>query len=105
MMELLLHPIATIREWRFCIKNCRKFERKFYAIRTSDKVVLVQPSVRIDGLEDLKKSLYIDGNNLLMDNITMNIEGRVRYLLTLFGDNVLITQSTFTSTPLKKTKK
>ena len=66
-----------IKDYNFRIKNYPKLYAKYKAILNSEKVVIINPKIEINGLEKLTRPLYIDGNNLLFQNITMNLKGKL----------------------------
>lgn len=115
MKSKLLKVTLSLREDlanKICPEQVKRQARTISGLKTrlramesSDKVVIISPTVKIDGLSRLKRSLFIDGDNLEIRENTINMKGHVDSSLTIMGDNSLISNNIFKVTKAKKRSK
>jgi hypothetical protein len=65
------------------------------AINRSDKIVHIFPQVEVSGLGNLKKPLYLAGDNLSISENNISMVGKFDSGLGIYGDNGFINGNSF----------
>lgn len=99
--------INKIKEIIHRIKDYNRLEKEYNLLIKSEKVVVVHPMVKIEGLDKMKGPLFLKGENCEISNVTMNIHGgeNVPATTCVMGEHMTFLGCIWNAGPNKYNKK